>query len=257
MAKNFISNVSMQYQYFDIQLGHPNWNSKKVLDFGGNIGNILTDPNCMINEENYYCLDVSKKAIDSGQQKYPSACFKFYDCYNLSFNPIGVVDLPIPDLGVKFDYILAYSIFTHILEEEMVDKVNQLLSFLSESGILIFTFLDAKYNGSVHYPGFENIQNIEKRLRRLNNGSINEDLVQKSRGVQSMALVNGTILYTGNENVVELARKEGDTLFTYFTPEYLKSIFDCEIVNPPSENYSKTYPGELQHSCIIKNATRK
>ena len=163
MAKNFISNVSLQYQYFDIQLGHPDWDNKKVLDFGGNVGNMLTDPNCKIKKENYWCLDVSRKAIEIGQKKYQSASFNFYDCYNLSFNPTGVADLPIPDLGVKFDYILAYSIFTHIVEEEMRDKVNQLLSFLSEKGILIFTFLEAEYNGSEHYPGFQDIQNIEKK----------------------------------------------------------------------------------------------
>lgn len=253
MSKNFISNVSMQYQYFDIQLEHPKWKGKKVLDFGGNVGNILTDPECEIEEANYWCLDVSKKAIEIGQMKYPEASFNFYNCYNLSFNPAGIEDLPIPDLGEKFDFILAYSIFTHIHKNEMIDKIHQLIKFLNKGGTLIFTFLDAHYNGAHHYPGFQDITNLEKRIRRLNNGNLLPELLTKGQGAQTMSLVNGQKLLLSDEEIEHLPQEKGDTLFTYVSPEFLLSTFNCSIKMPPGDPYHETYPAEMQHACIIKN----
>lgn len=254
MSKNFISNVSMQYQYFDIQLDHPNWKDLNVLDFGGNVGNILTDPDCEIKHENYWCLDVSKKAIEVGQKRYPKASFHFYNCYNLSFNPSGIQGLPIPELGVKFDVILAYSIFTHIHKKETIEKIDQLRGFLSKTGVLIFTFLDANYNGSHHFDGFQNISNLEKRIRNLNNGNLDHGLIQKSKGAQYMSLINGNSLYVESEDVHQLPQESGDTLFTYLSPDFLTATYDCRIKLPPRETYDEFYSGEMQHACIINKS---
>ena len=46
-----ISQKYGQFQYFDIQLGHPVWRGKYVIDFGGNAGNILKDPASTIDIE--------------------------------------------------------------------------------------------------------------------------------------------------------------------------------------------------------------
>ncbi|MDF1695918.1 MAG: class I SAM-dependent methyltransferase [Saprospiraceae bacterium] len=253
MSRNFISNVSIQYEYFDIQLDHPDWTGKKVLDFGGNNGNILSDPNCNISEGNYHCIDVSKEAILIGQNKYPKATFKFYDCFNPSFNPIGILDLPIPDLGVRYDYIFAYSIFTHILKDETIKKVNQLIHYLAPGGTLIFTFLKADYNGGKEYHGYEDITNLEKRIRKLNNGFLDQELFLNGQGNSYMALFDGKDLYTQDNYHLCPEESNVDTLFTYYSPEFLKSQFECVIKNPPSAPYDEFYPAELQHSCIIKN----
>lgn len=90
-----------------------------MLDFGGNRGNILTDPDSTIEREHYWCLDVSPSAIEAGRAVFTGAHWLFYNRYSLQFNPAGVVDLGIPDAGPRFDYILGYSIFTHIGEVEM------------------------------------------------------------------------------------------------------------------------------------------
>lgn len=252
MAQNFISSVSMQFEYFDLQLDHPDWTNKKVLDFGGNVGNILRDPNCKIQTKNYWCLDVSKSAIIEGQKRYPEASFVFYDSYNLSFNPTGIVDLPIPDLGVRFDYILAYSIFTHMAEKEVYEKIEQLSDLLATGGIFIFTFIVADYNASDHYSSFQNISNFEKRIAKLNNGKVDLALIERSKGRESMVLINGKELYENGEDFSHEPQDGGDTLFTYFSPDHLKSILDCEIKKPPSSPYYESYPAEMQHACIIK-----
>jgi hypothetical protein len=43
------------------------WRGKNVLDFGGNIGNMLRDPNCTIDHERYWCLDVVEESIEKGR----------------------------------------------------------------------------------------------------------------------------------------------------------------------------------------------
>src|SRR5205085_9121074 len=74
-----------QFAYFDEQLDRPDWRGKRVLDFGGNKGNLLRDPSCTIRHEDYYCLDVIAEAIAEGRESFPAAHFIHYDRYNRSF----------------------------------------------------------------------------------------------------------------------------------------------------------------------------
>src|SRR5256885_858166 len=151
---------STQFAYFDKQLDHPHWPGKLVLDFGGNKGNLLHDPTCVIPHRNYYCLDVLSEAIDEGLRNFPEAHWVHYNRYNRSFNPPGVKDLPVPDLGVKFDFVVAYSVFTHTTLEEMKDLVAQVAARLAPGGTLAFTFIDPHYGNNLRWrleksPGLE------------------------------------------------------------------------------------------------------
>jgi 2-polyprenyl-3-methyl-5-hydroxy-6-metoxy-1,4-benzoquinol methylase len=129
---------SGQFAYFNQQLNYPDWSGKAVLDFGGNAGNLLLDPNSVIRPEEYYCVDVIREALQEGCKRFPQAHWIHYDRYNCSFNPDGVPDLPIPDMGIEFDMILAYSVFTHTTREEMNDLVEQLRAQLAPGGALAF-----------------------------------------------------------------------------------------------------------------------
>jgi hypothetical protein len=66
----FISKKLGQFPYFDQQLGQPDWRGKRVLDFGGNIGNLLRHESSTIDHDKYWCIDVSKDAIEFGKQAY-------------------------------------------------------------------------------------------------------------------------------------------------------------------------------------------
>ena len=45
---SFLTTNLGQFAYFDLQLSHPPWRGRRILDFGGNTGNILKDPNSTI-----------------------------------------------------------------------------------------------------------------------------------------------------------------------------------------------------------------
>ena len=216
-----------QFAYFDEQLGHPDWRGKRVLDFGGNKGNLLLDPACTIRHQDYYCLDVISEAIEEGRKTFPDAHFIHYDFYNCSFNPDGVRELPVPDLGVAFDFILAYSVFTHTTFEEMKELVAQLPQY---GRTVAFTFIDPHWNG-----------NLRWRLEKHNPRDRVESLL--NREMQWCSLVNGTELYVNDSGVFD-AQKDCITYNVYYTEEFMRAQFPRATIKKPVNN-------EMQHCCEL------
>src|SRR5687767_5182699 len=100
----FLSTRKTQFSYFDQVLQHPVWKGKKILDFGGNVGGFLVGAGDRVNHGDYWCLDLSSNAIEEGGRSFPGAQFRHYDRFSSQYNPDGVRNLPVPDLGVKFDF---------------------------------------------------------------------------------------------------------------------------------------------------------
>lgn len=221
-----------QFVYFDVQLDHPDWCGKRVLDFGGNRGNLLRDPSCTIRPSDYYCLDVIGEAIDEGRKAFPEAHWFHYDRYNCSFNPEGVVDLPVPDLGVAFDFILAYSVFTHTTLEEMHDLVSQLQARLAPDGLLAFTFIDPNWNG-----------NLRWRLEKHNSAERVEALLAQAQDVRWCSLINGTDLYVNSNGA--WAGEACMTHNVYYTESFLRSQFPGATIKQP-------VTGEMQHCVCLR-----
>ena len=157
---SFITSNDGQFVYFDTQLRSPNWKGKSVLDFGGNIGNVLHHPRSTIDRDKYWCIDVSVDAIVAGKRAAPEAHFIFYDRYNFEYNPDGIRNLAIPTNGNRFDFVLALSVFTHSPKTEMIEMVNSLEGVLNEGGRLAFTFFDPNY-----FPPGSNVSNLRYYLR--------------------------------------------------------------------------------------------
>ena len=222
-----------QFAYFDVQLDHPDWRDKHVLDFGGNKGNLLLDPACTIRHENYYCLDVIREAIDEGRKTFPQAHWFHYDRYNPSFNPDGTIDLPVPDMGVEFDVILAYSVFTHTAWEETKDLIEQLRARLALGGVLAFTFIDPQWES-----------NLRWRLEKRNSAAQVEALIGESRDACWCSLVNGTNLYVENSGAWDPRSAECITYNVYYTENFLRAQFPGAVIRRPVNQ-------EMQHCCII------
>ena len=222
-----------QFVYFDEQLDHPDWRDKRVLDFGGNKGNLLLDPACTITHQNYYCLDVIREAIEEGREAFPEAHWFHYDRYNCSFNPEGVVDLPIPDLGVEFDFILAYSVFTHTAWNETKDLVEQLRARLAPGGVLAFTFIDPRWES-----------NLRRRLEKRNSADRVEELLARTRDARWCSLVNGTELFVDSAGTTDPQSENCMTYNVYYKEEFLHEQF-------PHAKIKKPVNGEMQHCCEI------
>ena len=241
---SFITQNDGQFPYFNRQLGQPVWRGKKVLDFGGNIGNVLHHPTSTIEHEKYWCIDVSRDAIEAGRKAAPKAHFLFYDRYNPEYNPLGLKALSLPVTESTFDFILALSVFTHTNTAEMVDLVHQLRCLLNHNGRLAFTFLDPHYT-----PAESNVCNLKYYCeQRLDPRSLPVffDRPEPLQDLEWCTLAAGELhINSDSPNISEASENE---YLVFYTRPYFKSIFpEATILDPVS-------PFTRQHCCILTYA---
>jgi SAM-dependent methyltransferase len=251
LEEPWISNRRGQFSYFDRQLGHPDWSEATVLDFGGNVGNILLDPGCTIDPRRYWCLDIEKDAIAEGQQRHPLAHFAFYDRYNFEFNPCGTPELPVPDLGQRFDIIVAYSVFSHTSRGEMLRLVEQLRALLTDSGALAFTFIDPLFDPPEGWardeeaPGLDNLNWV---LRLNGDASALATGIDRDR-LSWATFVNNDELVTEPGDAWLRTGAERSQYLALCTEEHMRSIY------PEAEVHAPVRP-ERQSCCVIRNRER-
>lgn len=246
-----LSQKKGQFTYFDLQFGHPGWRDSHVLDFGGNIGNLLQDSE--IDAKKYWCIDVSPEAIEKGRREVPEAHWIWYDRYNISFHPRGSKTAEVPKLNQKFDYILAYSVFTHIDVGEMKQLLAALGAMLKAGGSLAFTFIDPHYRSwETNYPSPQERysgNNFEWRLERsgVNRADI-AMLLEKVKGSPWFRLCGDEDVYLEDEPILRPERYEGRQYHVFHTQEFMKKEFPAGRIVPPA-NY------EMQHCCILRNGS--
>src|SRR5688500_18370570 len=100
---NLVSTRVTQFGYFNEILEQPFWKGSKILDFGGNIGTFLTSADGLVDHDDYWCLDLNRPVLEIGRREFPKANFVHYNRYSSQYNPDGIRNLPVPDLGWKFD----------------------------------------------------------------------------------------------------------------------------------------------------------
>lgn len=237
---NLVSTRLTQFPYFDEVLGHPVWKGRKILDFGGNVGTFLASAGEQVDHEEYWCLDVNPAVVEQGRLTYPRAHFVHFNRYSSQYNPHGIRNLAIPDCGVKFDFILAFSVFTHVDAHEMMESVGALRQMLARDGVLAFTFFDPHYDRSLSAPaqprGATVLRNLGPRGR--------SEMVKRARWF----VIIDDRLYVEPGNLVCHQRRQGRALesFTsFFTSEFIKSIFSGATIHPPVCR-------EWQHCCVIR-----
>jgi len=251
MTVAFFSTKMGQFTYFSLQVCEPVWRGKNVLDFGGNIGNILRDPDSTIDQERYWCIDVVKESIERGRASYPKSHWVFYNRYCFFFNPHGVPNLTLPDLDQTFDYIVAYSVFTNTTQTDMLQLVNQLEGLLANNGALAFTFIDPHYfswPGEYHGNNFQWRLEREKQLARETGTILNIDmrnLIRRAQHADWLMLVNRDDLYIETEDIQPYEPERQKTCHVFYTEKYMKILFPHAAVLPPVNN-------EMQHCCVIR-----
>lgn len=252
----WISTRTGQFAYFDRQLGHPDWTGKRVLDYGGNVGNILLDPACKIEPANYWSIDVSRDAIPEGRRRHPEAHFVFYDRYNFEYNPTGTVGLPIPDPGVRFDIIVGWSVFTHVSKAEMFEFTDQLMNLLVDDGVAAFTFIDPSWTPPAGWvrdseaPGLSNLAwRLEARHATNPDMDVPALLELADRTEQTWTtLVNDDELFFDPDDDGLAEDKPQRAYITFCTTDYMRRLFPGARVLDP-------VPPERQHCVVLDKAT--
>lgn len=109
-------------------LGVDNVSGLKILDYGGNHGNILKDglENNEIVQSDYTCLDVDKLVLDAAKEEYPDANWIFYNRFNQNYNPTGQKRIPFPFEDDSFDVVFAYSVHSHASYEDIVFDLKEM-----------------------------------------------------------------------------------------------------------------------------------
>lgn len=241
----WISTKQNQYTYFAEQIGRSNWDRLDVLDFGGNIGNMLRDPASTIDPRRYWCLDVDHESLAVGREACPVAHWVHYDRQSFFFNPTGVPGLPLPDLGRTFDVIVAYSVFPNTTCADLVDLVPQLERLLAPGGVLAFTFIDPNH---VSWPGEYDGDNFRWRVEREGNDMRAPEtaaLLERARRAGWCILINGRELYEETDETPDVPPAEQRTFHTFHTTGYMQSLFPHAVIRPPANR-------EMQHCCVIR-----
>ncbi len=251
----FLSTRTWQYTYFAEQLGEKDWRGKDVLDFGGNIGNMLRDPNSTVDVERYWCIDIDEEALRVGRRRYPEAHWLRYDRYCFFFNPRGTPFLKLPPIEQRFDYILAYSVFTNTPTADMLDLVEQLRALLKEVGALAFTFIDPRHRSWPDSPERRDWDNLRWRLEKVRieeNPDVDVDaLAERARAASRQCiLVNGSDLYLDTDEIAPCEPEQQRTYYVFHTEEYVRSLFPEATVLPPANN-------EMQHCCVVRRASAR
>lgn len=251
---NLISTRVTQFVYFDQVLGGPAWKGRKVLDFGGNIGTFLVGAGDRVDHDDYWCIDLNREVIDRGRQAYPRAHFVHYDRYSSQYNPHGTRYLPIPNCGLEFDIIVAFSVFTHMHQSEMFELVEQLRSMLSSAGVLAFTFTDARYDRSLSDPELPAGSDVRKMLERnrvKNTPRDIDQIVQRACEAKWCLLIDEELYVEPGDEFSHQQRRgqPNESYCTYYTVDYVASLFpDAKVHRPVSP--------EWQHCCVFRKTAQ-
>lgn len=239
-AWNLISTRRTQFSYFDQVLEHPIWKGRKVLDFGGNVGTFLLGAGNNINHEDYWCIDVNLAVVEQGRVTHPQAHFEHYNRYSPQYNPNGVRGLPIPDCGMKFDIILAFSVFTHTDRREMLELVAALRGMLTPEGVLAFTFWDPRYDKALYDPTLPSSCAVRHHLKSRDT----DEAVERAQW--SIVIDDDLYVEPGDELSHQIREgKPFESYCSFFTVEYMASLFPDASMHPPVSP-------EWQYCCILK-----
>ena len=246
-----LSSRNTQFSYFDQLLERPVWKGRKILDFGGNVGGFLVNAGKNVDHDDYWCLDLTEGAIRQGSLTFPRAHFVFYDRYSSYFNPDGVRNLPVPELGLKFDFILAFSVFTHTHRNEMLELVGQLRGMLAGKGVFAFTFCDPCYDRSLSDPrlppGTGVLQLFDWQQSAIQSPEIRGMIETTCDSSWCVVVDDELYVEPGNElNQQEWRSRAAESYCSYFTVNYMTSLFPQATVLPPVSP-------EWQHCCILRS----
>jgi len=193
--------------------------SDKLLDFGGNRGNLLYFSNGKITQQNYTSVDVSLESIEQGKEEFPDANFIYYDRWSSMYNHSGNSNLNFPYISKKQDYIFSFSVFTHTDYNELTQTLNWFEDFDYKSSA--HSLLDIRCRDTVKWF-------YEKRC---NDYGYCEDILSLVDNPE----VNIVYLYDNHTVVInkEQAPKiNSDHFITFYDIDWIKKKLNISVERP-------------------------
>lgn len=193
---------------------YPGLNEKtKVLDFGGNRGNLLYFSNYQITESNYTSVDVSYDSLLSGKKDYPNANWIYYNRKSFMYNNYGSQKIEFPNIDNYYDVCFAFSVFTHTDFWEKKRTINWLKT---KANTVLISFLDIE---DIIIKNFF----YEKRTKDYGKCI---DFVNQFGKI--LYLIDNDLIYN---NVEQLDYQECNHFLTFYNKNFLQSVFpDAEII---------------------------
>ena len=187
----------------------PLWYEKKILDYGCNVGHLLTTaPANTIDPTNYIGIDPQYKALDVARENHPDANWIHYDGYHVAFNPNGSKTEK-PNLPFNPEIIVSHGVFTHCDMETILETLEYFKQIIQPNGYIVFSVWEDK-----HYHYY-----IDKLLKERFGLAVPES-------IRSAEYNNSCYLINRNEITVDkehLDIESCDWLETFYTRSYLLS----------------------------------
>lgn len=119
---------------------------KDILDVGSSCGRLAFAAREKIGNGTYHGIDIDKVTIEWAKRHFANEKGKFnfnlIDVYSDVYNSSSATDastykFPFPES--KFDLVFAYSLFTHLLEDELKNYIYNSYRVLRENGKFVFS----------------------------------------------------------------------------------------------------------------------
>lgn len=149
-------------KYFGLTL------NSRILDVGCGVGRLAIGILSRIGEiQHYRGVDVSKRSIRWCQRyitrRHPSFQFIHIDVKNLRYNPRGKainIDFRLPFDDKKFDLIYLFSVFSHMIKEDVKVYLKEFQRLLAPSGKIFLTAFieDGVADMTINPRGYKRIE---------------------------------------------------------------------------------------------------
>lgn len=133
--------------------------SNHILDIGCGPGQVAIPLAKFLSPHGFYTgFDVDQKAIQFCVSRissaYPHFHFKHIDLFNGLYNPKGKIkpsEFRFPYLSESFDLVIAKSLFTHMLEEDIENFIAEISRVLKQGGNCLLTFFLFNQEGNGNF----------------------------------------------------------------------------------------------------------
>ncbi len=122
-----------------------------LLDFGCGSGRFAYALSQDVKLKSYVGIDINQEFLRYAEEKCPNS-------YKFILNK----SLTIPLSGNQFDFVVGFSIFTHLLQSEIMIYSKQIFNLLKPGGTFLYSFLELEH----HWETFEQTYNDHKEYSR-------------------------------------------------------------------------------------------